>query len=75
VLGRQVVGGALGALACARKDQDRGAGQRQEVLTEWAVEQAREDQRAGPDARRGDRRPVPEGEVEAPALGASEQQR
>jgi len=74
VLGRQVVGRALGPLARAREEQDRRARQGQEVLTERPVEQARHDQRAGPDARRGDRGPIPEGQVEAPALGTSEQQ-
>ena len=67
-LGRQVVGRALRALARAREEQDRRAGQRQQVLTERAVEQPRHDQRARPDARGGDHGAVAEGQVEAPAL-------
>src|SRR5215207_4940770 len=74
VLGRKVVRRALHALARAREEEDRGTRHGKEVLTERAVEQARHDQRAGPDAGRGDRGSVPEGQVEALALGAREQQ-
>ena len=71
----QVVRRPLRALARARQEQDRRAGEREQVLAERAVEQADHDQGARPHSRGRDRAAVAEREVEALALGARVEQR
>src|SRR5829696_1705560 len=62
--------GVLGRLAAprplagARGDEERRAGQGEQVLAQWAVEQPDHDEETGPAARDRDERPVALGQAE-----------